>query len=1182
MDPRNFLLSQALSQAQERAREIGSQLPSLHHYYRQRYPSSSSLTSSSNSSIFPQTPRLSPYEYSSSPSSLHNSMSQLAAFSQMAAAAAAPSPFGPAAGHQAGLLAFPGAAYGPGGLSGASAAAAAALLGQPAGGPSGPSSAKQQQQQPVSEPSSAANQVPAAYEALLKQYQMILLQSALSYSQQQQQAAAANLALEQASQNRSASSASAFQLPPSQLSSLIEASLGGNAGHSAGSPLPARNVHSSNSGAGRSLKRSSQIANNNFYLNELIRSSQSLLPQTAASSAASAHNPVFPAPQQRPSSKASGPQATSQRKGGPAPGGSGASAHQDRRSASACDPSSGGSVGHSAADFFVAADKRRKNQHQDVFTFFANADQAKRTHQQQQLAGHASSAKRSGSGLNLSASAANDENALRKQSNRESNRFTNKLSQSIDTNLPQTTNQLSNGRDSNSSSPLSVTTPSGDTIAATQTVVTNPTRPNQHYDSHHQLMNVDRYQPLSENQRLNQDQLSENSSSTTGRNICVDYDLDEEDRSPLRGATHDDLSDDDQEDANSNGNEDDEGNEPVEKFCKWSACSMNGQQFNSIKDLVAHVEYHCDSNKKTFACYWDDCTRDQKPFKALYMLKVHMHRHTGYKPHRCEVILPNGTRCDKAYSRVENLKTHHRSHSGEKPYPCQFEGCAKAFSNASDRAKHQNRTHSKEKPYVCWAFPECQKAYTDPSSLRKHIKTVHGTDYYTETKRKRNTSRRQNNASNGMMMSNNLEGSDNSNNGESQQTGGDKRVGRHHAGQLKSENSARLGGQSYAGQSNGGCMPTTATSGKDSLGNHLSSQYVRSNSNSPPSLARDPNNNNLGYESSLARASFLHSHQHQLQQRPLNSSMAPSSNFSQSPQSQNNSPPIGGAVASGPGGSYNVLGEQLQPASLSNSPHGSATSAGSQYMSHSGQAGGNPLFQARGGSSQASRPNDYFSPSSTSSMGGYPSSEHTPVAPSNQVFDSNQSQQNYMGPASHFLNQYNSNRVPDQQAIEDSSYQAAARQQHDLYDFAQINETPVNNGLMQQAHSLQNSNGSSNSSGSVRSSSGRANKPLPRHLRDTNNLILSPAPNLGNGPQTGPLPPMFQPHPYQNLGENQMSAPMQQQQLQFQQAANFEAHQRALCYPTGLPTSSNQDHLQESNMSLWFQNSNAAGQPEYS
>ncbi|KAG8132429.1 hypothetical protein E2320_010297 [Naja naja] len=58
------------------------------------------------------------------------------------------------------------------------------------------------------------------------------------------------------------------------------------------------------------------------------------------------------------------------------------------------------------------------------------------------------------------------------------------------------------------------------------------------------------------------------------------------------------------------------------------------------------------------------------------------------------------TGCNKAFSRLENLKIHLRV--------IRHPGCQKAFSNSSDRAKHQ-RTH-------------LDTRYTDPSSLRKHVK----------------------------------------------------------------------------------------------------------------------------------------------------------------------------------------------------------------------------------------------------------------------------------------------------------------------------------------------------------------------------------------------------------------------------------------------------------------------------
>jgi hypothetical protein len=40
-----------------------------------------------------------------------------------------------------------------------------------------------------------------------------------------------------------------------------------------------------------------------------------------------------------------------------------------------------------------------------------------------------------------------------------------------------------------------------------------------------------------------------------------------------------------------------------------------------------------------------------------------------------------------------------------------------------------------QKPYACKA-PGCTKRYTDPSSLRKHVKTVHGQEFYANKRHK--------------------------------------------------------------------------------------------------------------------------------------------------------------------------------------------------------------------------------------------------------------------------------------------------------------------------------------------------------------------------------------------------------------------------------------------------------------
>ncbi|RZB94458.1 transcriptional activator cubitus interruptus, partial [Asbolus verrucosus] len=117
----------------------------------------------------------------------------------------------------------------------------------------------------------------------------------------------------------------------------------------------------------------------------------------------------------------------------------------------------------------------------------------------------------------------------------------------------------------------------------------------------------------------------------------------------------------------------DEPGDFIETNCHWKDC---GTEFQTQDELVKHINNdHIHANKKSFVCRWEGCSRAEKPFKAQYMLVVHMRRHTGEKPHKCT------------------------------------------------------------KPYVCKA-PGCTKRYTDPSSLRKHVKTVHGADFYANKKHK--------------------------------------------------------------------------------------------------------------------------------------------------------------------------------------------------------------------------------------------------------------------------------------------------------------------------------------------------------------------------------------------------------------------------------------------------------------
>eukprot|EP00095_Tigriopus_kingsejongensis_P005837 snap_masked-scaffold425_size175135-processed-gene-0.17 protein:Tk05837 transcript:snap_masked-scaffold425_size175135-processed-gene-0.17-mRNA-1 annotation:"zinc finger protein glis3-like" len=153
--------------------------------------------------------------------------------------------------------------------------------------------------------------------------------------------------------------------------------------------------------------------------------------------------------------------------------------------------------------------------------------------------------------------------------------------------------------------------------------------------------------------------------------------------------------------------------------CLWMSCH---EEFGSQKVLVDHVnDTHMETKKgcDELPCLWQDCPRKLKPFNAKYKLLTHMRVHTKEKPYKCE-----HEGCDRAFARLENRKIHFRSHTGDKPFSCKYAkefNCSKKFSNSSDRAKHE-QTHKDPKPYRCEVVG-CTKRYTDPSSLRKHVKS---------------------------------------------------------------------------------------------------------------------------------------------------------------------------------------------------------------------------------------------------------------------------------------------------------------------------------------------------------------------------------------------------------------------------------------------------------------------------
>lgn len=114
-----------------------------------------------------------------------------------------------------------------------------------------------------------------------------------------------------------------------------------------------------------------------------------------------------------------------------------------------------------------------------------------------------------------------------------------------------------------------------------------------------------------------------------------------------------------------------------------------------------------------------------------------------------------------------------------------------------------------QKPYICKA-PGCTKRYTDPSSLRKHVKTVHGAEFYA-SKRHKGTPSNQNSFDDGHGGISNASGFDSSPHSEDHQSVAGGKNTSVSSPSIKSESDAHSPDQPINSPMSGGAMQHNAT-----------------------------------------------------------------------------------------------------------------------------------------------------------------------------------------------------------------------------------------------------------------------------------------------------------------------------------------------------------------------------------
>ncbi|KAK2721647.1 zinc finger protein 345-like [Artemia franciscana] len=162
-------------------------------------------------------------------------------------------------------------------------------------------------------------------------------------------------------------------------------------------------------------------------------------------------------------------------------------------------------------------------------------------------------------------------------------------------------------------------------------------------------------------------------------------------------------------------------------------CHICKKEFNSIKDLRAHIILH--AGVRVFPCNLCDRLLQSKRILRKHKLT----HHSDQQEDLANKVLTNEdqaetsrtklqqtskknvcTECGESFRQAVSLRIHMASHSGLRPYECQT--CKMRFDKACELSRHK-KIHSKNyRPFGC---PQCGRAFSSKHHMQRHVLSVH-------------------------------------------------------------------------------------------------------------------------------------------------------------------------------------------------------------------------------------------------------------------------------------------------------------------------------------------------------------------------------------------------------------------------------------------------------------------------